>query len=332
MRGFDAAPATELSQTARREISALAGTLDMQTEAVTEHSVLAQSPRADGLYDYYLFSSEGRLLSYFEGLPQDGMVPVDGGGFYVKQAPYLVNADGSAMLNLTALENDLHTTLIPGQPLRGMCVVAGAEGTSFNYMSTEGTLLSRLWYSRAYPFTGANTAAYVDTGVDGDERYMLYALSADGSMTKLWEAPDMSDVVASACGAMYLKSGELYWLGSPETPMLSTSAVVFYPDCDAMVIAGEPDAETGARKYGLYVGGEQRYGFFYEDIQPVACEIEWAQKTYGSDAGNATVRVVTGAEYPQPLTHYFELTRDGQKEYVALSTVSSCPILLDGQP
>ena len=40
---------------------------------------------------------------------------------------------------------------------------------------------------------------------------------------------------------------------------------------------------------------------------------------------------MTGATYPQPLSHSFVLERDGQSEYVALSTQSCYPIRLEGE-
>ena len=44
-----------------------------------------------------------------------------------------------------------------------------------------------------------------------------------------------------------------------------------------------------------------------------------------------TVHAVSGASYPQPLSHSFVLERNGQREYVALSTESYYPIHLDGE-
>ena len=328
VRGYDEAPAVELGQRARQEISAICGTVDMQTDVVTEQNVLTRTLRADGLYDYYLFAAgEGRLLCYFEGLGELDASPVDG-GFYVDQAPYLVNADGSAMIRLDGLEGSLRQELRLQPIMNGWAIVSDMDKETFNYLNVSGQAFSTLWFSRAYPFTGDRTVAYMDTGVaDSPERYVLYALSAQGDMQRWLEAGDMTDVAASACSAVYMKDGSLYRLDALDAPIATTRAVTFYPDCDAMVVE---DPDTG--KLGLYVRGEKHYDYLYDDIKPVECDIQWMQKTYGAQGGTATIRVVTGAAYPQPLTHYFELSRDGQKEYVALSTPSSCPILLSTQP
>lgn len=329
VKGYDAAPKAEVSELTRREIDEISGAVSMEAAAVTPDNVLTRSAREDGLYDFYLFSaSDGRLLCYFEGLEKNGMVPVDGGRFYVKQAPYLISSDGSALLRVDSLEASLGKRLIPREMLGGWSVLADEQGKSFNYMSAEGSLMSTLWFSRAYPFTGALTAAYVDTGLEGsDERYMLYILSSDGVMEKWLEAPDMSDVVLSACAAAYLDSGELFALSDTDEPLTVTDEAVFYPDCDAIVAR---DKETG--KYGLYVNGSKHYDFEYDSIKPVECDIVWAGRSYESGAGKAEIRVVADADYPQPLSHYFELQKDGGKEYVALSSVGVTPILLDEQP
>ena len=89
------------------------------------------------------------------------------------------------------------------------------------------------------------------------------------------------------------------------------------------------DAQTG--KYGLFVAGEQHYDFIYDSIRPVECDIEWAEKVISGPGGTFTVHAVTGATYPQPLSHSFVLERDGQFEYVALSTQSCYPIRLEGE-
>ena len=89
------------------------------------------------------------------------------------------------------------------------------------------------------------------------------------------------------------------------------------------------DAESG--KYGLFVKGEQHYDFIYDSIRPVESDIQWAEKTISGQGGSFTVHAVTGAAYPQPLSHSFVLERDGQSEYVALSTQSCYPIRLEGE-
>ncbi len=329
VKSHDAPPEIELNTKVSREIDAISGAVAMEKHAVTEQNVITSSLRNDGLYDYYLFSaSDGRLLCYFDGLEKDGMFPIGEGCFYVRQSPYLIKNDGSALVRLDSLEASLNTKLIPSAPHNGWFILAYKNGASFNYMNSEGGLLSALWFSRAYPFTGERTAAYVDTGVNGaDDRYVLYVLGADGSMTKWRECKDMSDVTVSACSVVYMKTGELMRLGETAETLLDTDSVFFYPDCGA-IVARSP--ETG--KFGLFVGGENHYDFIYDSIEPVAGDIVWTQRSYASDAGEAQVCAIEGTAYPRPLSYYFELQKDGQTEYVALSATGDEPILVDDLP
>lgn len=330
VKGYDPAPPVEIADRARTAIGQLSGTVEMETYAVTDTHVLARNARPDGTYDFYLFTAdEGKLLCYFDGLGPRDMVAQEGGSFYVKQEPYLVGANGSALLRTNDIEATLGEEMTLAPLYGGWSIISGVSGHNANYINTNGQLLSTLWFARAYPFTGVRTIAYVDTGnvADAEERYLLYVLDSDGTMTKWRNAPDMSEVVGSACGAAYMSSGELYRLDNTEEPLAVTDQVDVYLDCDAMVVR---DPESG--KYGLFVHGEQHYDFEYDSIEPVACDIEWAEKPEIGAGGNFTLHAVTNAAYPQPLSHYFVLAKDGQEEYVALSTSSAYPIVLDGEP
>lgn len=329
IEGYDAAPAVEIADSTRTAISKLSGTVQMEIRAATDTHVLTSNLRPDGTYDFYLFTAaEGRLLCYFDGLTAQGMFPQAFGGFYVDQEPYLVAANGSALIRL----GDLETTY--GQQLRlhpmynGWSVIEGVDDGSANYITAAGQMLSTLWFARAFPFTGQYTAAYVDTGstADTDQRCLLYVLGQDGTMSRWLATEDMDDLVASACGVAYLSSGEMYLLPDTSAPLAVSPQVDAYLDCDALVVR---DAESG--KYGLFVQGEQHYDYIYDSIRPVESDIQWAEKTLEGAGGTFTVHAVTNAAYPQPLSHSFVLERDGQCEYVALSTQSCYPIRLEGE-
>jgi hypothetical protein len=124
----------------------------------------------------------------------------------------------------------------------------------------------------------------------------------------------------------YMSNGDLYHLPDTAAPVASSPEVTVYADCDAVVVR---DGLSG--KYALFVHGEQHYEFVYDSIHPLESDINWAEKKLASGGAVMTVKAVSGASYPQPLSYSFVLEREGQLEYVALSTTSSYPILLDGE-
>ena len=329
VEGYDAAPAVEIADSTRTAISKLSGTVQMDICAATDTHVLTSNLRPDGTYDFYLFTAaEGRLLCYFDGLSKEGMFPQAFGGFYVDQEPYLVAANGSALIRLDDLETTYGRKLRLHPMYNGWSIIEGVDDGSANYISAAGQMFSTLWFARAFPFTGQYTVAYVDTGstADSDQRYLLYVLGQDGTMSRWLAKPGMDDLVASACGVAYMDSGEIYLLPDTSAPLAVSPQVDAYLDCDALVVK---DAESG--KYGLFVQGEQHYDFIYDSIRPVESDIRWDARTISGQNGAFTVHAVTGAAYPQPLSHSFVLERDGQSEYVALSTQSCYPIRLEGE-
>ena len=331
IRGYDAAPAMAVSGKADEAISQISGPVEMATCAVTEGNVLTRSMRADGLFDYYLFASDGRLLAYFDKLPQNGMFPMKGGGFYTAMEPWLVDEEGRTMIPLAGLEETTGSSLTLRPLMNGWAQIIANDGES-NLINREGQLLSRLWFSRSFPMTGTESVAYVDTGVEGSAtRYTLYVLDGKdaGNAVKWQDAADDQGVVTCALGMAYLQNGELYKLSAlvedpAALPLCTTANVRFYTDCGAVVVQ---DAATG--KYALYVNGEQHYDYVYDSILPVESDVRWQGDILTGTAGQAMVLAVSGAKYPQPLSHYFVLTRDGAQEYVALSAVTNCPILLN---
>lgn len=325
-KSYNAASPVSMSDRARAAISELAGALSMEPRTVKESSILTRSAREDGSYDYYLFSAaEGRLLCYFEALGENDAFPMPGGGYYVRQKPWLVDEDGSAMLDFQAVEGALGESVLPHPMMNGWAALETGDGRQWNLMNGEGELLSPLWCAKLWPMTGEWTLGYVDVGnpADPETRYTLYRLGSDGSCVKLRSEARADGVIVSACGAAYLDSGEAVLLARFEEPLMVTDEMHIYVDCDAMVLR---DPESG--KYGLYVHGQQQYDFLYDSIQPAQSDLEWKRESYQGAGGSASLWYVTGASYPQPLSHYFLLKRGETEEYVALSTASACPVEL----
>ena len=328
IKAYDPAPAAAMADTARVNIARLSGTLEMENYIVTDEHVVTRNQRPDGSYDFYLFTAEGRLLCYFEGLSALDMIPQEFGGFYVKQDPWLITASGSALIRTSDVEAAIGETVFLHPMHRGWAVVESEVDGQANYVNADGKLMSSLWFSRTFPFTGAYTLAYVDTGstVDDGGRYLLYVIGEDGSMTRWLSVGDMKDVVASVCGMAYMSDGALYRLPDTSAPVCRTQEITAYLNCDAMVIR---DPVSG--KYGLFVQGEQHYDFVYDAIRPLKSDLVWAEKTLGNTNALLTLKAVSSSNYPQPLSYSFVLEKDGQSEYVALSTASSYPIRLDGE-
>jgi hypothetical protein len=330
IRGYDASAAIPVSETADSAIARISADVAMTPCAVTNHNVLNRSQREDGLYDFYLFSADGQLLGYYDGLKQDGMCPMQDGGFYVNMPPYLVSSKGEAMVSLAGLETTMRNTFALRPFMNGWARIVADDGES-NFIDREGNLLSRLWFCRSFSMTGTESVAYVDTGVlQSPTRYTLYLVNAGDASTLKWkDAADDRLVVTAQLGMVYLQSGELFriadLLEDPEgLPLCVTEQVRFYLDCNAMVVK---DATSG--KYALYVNGKQLYDAVYDSILPVESDVRWKGDILPGDRGQAMVLTISGASYPQPMSYYFTLTRDGVEEHVALSAVTNCPILPD---
>lgn len=322
VRGYDPAPEIRISEKAQVGIAAVSGTMKMENFAVTTNNVITRVETDGGLYDYYLFSAvDGQLLGYYESLSATDFAVQPGDSFYVAQAPYLINGKGRALIDSAAYASYVGKDAVLSPLMGGWSIVKSPDGTKMNYVNREGKLLSSLWFAKAFPFTGEKTVAYVDTGnlASPHERYTLYVLSQSGEMERWQHTSDTVGVVGSACGVAYFNTGELFDLTDISAPILQSDEVAVYLDCDAMVAR---DRETG--KYGLFVNGEQHYDFAYDRIAPVECDIQWMKS---GDSRFQLLRV-TEADYPQPLSHYFVLQKDGGQEMVALSTNNVYPVVL----
>ncbi len=319
---YDPAPAVQVSDRARQGIAAVAGGVDLAPYAVTARNVVARRQTADGLYEYYLFAAaDGRLLGYYEGLGENDFLICADDIYYVPQPPYLIDAEGLPLIDASRYQQAAGADAVLGPMTGGWATIRNAAGTASNYIKGDGTLLSALWFAKAWPFTAGQTLAWVDTGnvTEPEERYALYTLTRGGEM-KLWKhAADMDGVLGCAAGVAVMAGGEVVRLDAAHTSLCVTDDAAVYADCGALVVR---DPATG--KYALFVGGEQHYDFAYDRIAPVPSDIQWAE----SANGLYRVLTVTGMAYPLPLSHYFALEKDGAKEMVALSTGSVYPLRL----
>ncbi len=327
LTGYDPAPALTVGDKAKKGINAVAGQLGLKAYAVTDANIIARVATGTDTYDYYLFAaSDGKLLGYFEDLPENGFLACPNDIYYVSIPPYLINAQGRALIDTSRYSQTVGSQPVLGPMVNGWALIGDAEGTTCNYINADGNALSPLWFSKAFPFTADSTLAYVDTGnvTDPEDRYALYELTQSGVM-KMWKhAADMSEVLGCANGVACLSDGRLILLDGQQTELARTDNVAVYADCGAMVVR---DPQTG--KYGLFVNGARHYDSVYDSIAPVDTpDIHWAE------ASNGFYRqyTVTGMAYPLPLSHYFVLTKGDSKEMVALSTASVYPLMLTLQP
>ena len=307
------------------KIKQITKTLPIEQAFVTENQIAMKSARNDGLYDYYLFSNyDGRLLCYFEGLTQGDIMPLKDGEIYVKQAPYLIDATGEALINTRKLEHEIGQSLELNQLSNGWSVVKNEGNNMLNYINLEGKLHSRLWFSKAFPFTGDYTLAYVDTGnaVEFEDRYLLYLLSKDGENTRLSSYDSTNNVIYSIGSLAFLENGEIYHMPSMDEPIAKTDEAYYYPDCDALIVK---DGNTG--KYAMYVAGKQHYDYSFDRIAPVESELLFTS----FKKGYVQINLLTDDTFPLPHTHFFELEKEGEIGYVSLAAVSEYPIALEGE-
>lgn len=321
--GYDPAPALDVGEQAQKGINAIAGGIGLENYAVTSSNVISRVATADGKYDYYLFAAKnGQLLGYYEGLGENGFVVCANDVYYVAESPYLIDSQGLPLINASRYQQSAGADAVLGPMINGWSIISNAKGTSYNYINADGNFLSTLWFAKAYPFTGSETLAYVDTGnvTDAEERYTLYELSRSGGMTMWRHAANMDDVLGCASGIACLNTGELILLDGKQTTLCTSDDISVYVDCGAVVAR---DTATG--KVGLFVNGELQYDFAYDSIAPVASDIQWKQTTNGL----YNQYTVTGIAYPLPLSHYFALKKGDTQEMVALSTASVYPLVLD---
>jgi len=321
--GYDPAPVLKIGEQAGKGMNAVAGGIGLETYAVTSSNVVSRVSTADGKYDYYLFAAkDGQLLGYYEGLGEDGFIVCPNDVYYIDESPYLIDSQGLPLIDASRYQQSAGADAVLGPMINGWSIISNAKGTSYNYINADGKFLSTLWFTKAYPFTGNATIAYVDTGnvTDPEERYTLYEISHTGDMTLWKHTANMDQVLGCACGIACLTTGEMILLDGKQTVLYTSDDISVYVDCGAVVVR---DPKTG--KYGLFVNGEQHYDFTYDSIAPVPSDIQWKETANGL----YKQFTVTGISYPLPLSHYFSLKKGDAQEMVALSTASVYPLVLD---
>lgn len=321
---YDPAPKAELSDSVLRKIDDIASGVPIEVYAATQRRIIARAEVGDALYDYYLFSAEGALLGYFENMRADQVLALENEITYVAEAPYLYDQNGRAILDMDNYRHLLDSEPVVGPVMNGWAIISDREQTKFNFVNTSGQLFNTLWYSKVYPFTCQSTLGYVDTGAQGGigERYYLYQLSADGTSTMLQRCADMRGVEFAASQMVLWSGGDLCALNQPEVALGNVSEIRCYPDC-RMVAAR--DRQTG--KMGLFLDGKLMYDFLYDDIAPVASDLDWLTNTKGA----VTLCTLGGEAYPAPLNCYFMLSLGDGGDVVGFAVASRypCPMELD---
>ena len=311
----------EIKELAEREISAVAGDLDLVSYAVTEHNVVLKRESENGANEFYLFDYDtGRLLGYYEGVRE--FVPCAKYIFYIAEEPWLITSRGFPLADLEALERNAGSSVTIGPMVGGWAIVKDAQGTMLNYIGEDGKLISTLWFIKTFPFTGDTTLAYVDTGnvTATDNRYALYLLRRDGETTRLNYVPDTDGIMESVCDMAFTQGGEMHSQDEALTLIMTTDDAAAYVNCGALSVR---DPETGL--YGLFVGGVQQYPFAFDSIEPVSSDLEWeAVKT-----GYVTRYTVQNHSYPLPRSYSFILRKNDTEQVISIAAVSAYPILFD---
>ena len=311
----------QIKSRAMQEIAAVAGDVDLNTYVVTDQNIVLRSENPNGTYDYYLFAYDtGRLLGYYEGLRQ--LIPCDKDIFYISESPYLITARGFPLVGPDAFERSAGDGAVIRPMIYGWAMVSDAQGTMYNYIGSDGALISDLWFSKAFPFTAGATLAYVDTGnvTDAGARYALYLLKSDGGTKRLSYEADMDGVLQSVCGMAFMSSGEMLTLDEELSPMHKTDDVAAYVNCGALAVR---DYETGM--YGLFVDGVQQYPFEFDEIIPMPSDLTWTETA----TGYVRRYTVDGLTYPLPRSYSFILRKDNTEQIVSIAAASIYPLAFD---
>ena len=312
----------KIGTTTELAINSLINTDNYTSKYITSDQIIYADKKDDNLYDYYIFKQgNGKLLNYFENLPYNAIYPLENGGTYVKQAPYLLNSDGQPFINTAKIESGLQQPTTLSQYLNGWAIISAKDGLSHNFINEKSETLHSLWFSKAFPFTGNHTLAYADTGTDGDERYLLYILTNNGT-DHMWRTSSTTDdVLLSANNYAFMKNGEIFDLETPDTVLTTATESILYADFNALVFKS---SETN--KYGLYVDSTLHYPAIYDKISPVESTLLWESETIGS----ASFSVMDTSLFPQPQACLFSLVEGDNEQFVSLSNKTPYPIAIEG--
>jgi len=312
---------TEIKSRSMQEINAVADGVDMQNDVVTDSSIVMRVENTDGTTDFYLFAADnGRLLGYYEGLTE--IIPCSDSVLYLSEAPYLITAQGYPLVDLSSFSRSVGGDVVLQPMINGWAIISDQSGTMFNYISDGGTLISNLWFARAFPFTADTTLAYVDTGnvSNPDSRYALYLLKTSGETTRLSYAADMDGVVESICGFAMMQNGDLCMQDEAMTVVTRSDSVAAYVNCGALVVR-DPDTQL----YGLFVEGVQQYPFSFDSIEPMQSDIVWAEY----ENGYVRRYAVSGLSYPLPHSYSFILRKGDTQQVISIAAVSEYPIVFE---
>lgn len=314
-------PRQDVKIRAKQEIDAVAGGLNMKSYTVTDHSVVMQSENPDGTSDYYLFAADtGRLLGYYEKLKQ--FVACSADVFYIGEDPYLITSQGFPLVDPASFVRSAGGDVKIQSMINGWATVSDLKGTAFNFVNGDGTLISDLWFAKAFPFTADTTLAYVDTGnlSNPESRYALYLLRLDGETKRLNFAPNMDNVLDSVCGMAFTQSGDMLRQDEALALVANTDDTAAYVNCGALVVR---DSQT--KLYGLFVNGVQQYPFAFDSIEPMPSDVVWAEVVNGFVRRYA----VEGKTYPLPSSYSFILKQGDTEQTVSIAAVSEYPIVFD---
>ncbi|MFH1513187.1 MAG: hypothetical protein ABIG45_07520 [Bacillota bacterium] len=311
----------QIKSRAQQEISAVAGELDLNTDAVTDQSIVLRSENRNGTFDYYLFAYDtGRLLGYYEALHD--FIACDPGVFYIAQAPYLITSRGFPLADPASFARSAGGDVKILPMINGWAPVSNLQGTMLNFVGEDGALISDLWFAKTFPFTADTTLGYVDTGnlTDPGARYALYLLKLDGETKRLSYVADMNGVMESVCGMAFMYNGEMRAQDEALTIIARTDDAAAYVNCGALVVR-----DPGTGLYGLFVDGVQQYPFEFEGIGPMPSDLVWAEYA------NGYVRRYTVANraYPLPRSYSFILRRGGTEQVVSIAAASVYPLVFD---
>jgi len=304
-----------------KAIEEIADGLPMETYIVTDENIVQQAENQDGTFDYYLFAADdGTLLGYYEGLTDFILCAQD--IFYMRQSPYLITAQGYPLVKLSSYARSAGENVVIYPMVNGWALIADCNATMFNFVGTDGGLISDLWFAKAFPFTADTTLGYVDTGnvTDTQTRYALYLLYQNGETERLSYEASIDTVLESVCGMAFMQDGGMYRQEDGLTYLLQTDEAAAYVNCGALVVR---DPET--QLYGLFVDGVQQYDFEFDSIKPMTSDLQWT----AYENGYVTRYAVAGETYPLPRSYSFILKKGDTQQIVSIAASSVYPIVFE---
>lgn len=306
---------------AMQEVQKVTQGVELDTDMVCDQNIVLRGENLDGTNDYYLFNAEtGRLLGYYERL-QDFVLCANG-IFYMEESSYLINSQGYPLADMEEMERIAGSAVTISPMISDWAMIESHQGTMVNFIGTDGTLLSDLWFSKTFPFTAETTMGYVDTGnvTDTQTRYALYLLYQNGKTKRLDYVATTDDMLECVCGMAFMQNGDMCKQDEDLTLVFHTDAAAAYVNCGALAVR-DPDTQL----YGLFVDGVQQYPFSFDSIEPMPSDLQWT----AYENGYVRRYTVTGENYPLPRSYSFVLTSGETQQIVSIASTSEYPILYD---